>query len=282
MKEDNLSSPAAVLKQAIKAVPAVKYALGIGGIVGVIAIISSFKIGLQVALLGTIVMLVLMTVLVLFAHLTTHKTSGIHFAALTFTWCCLALFMAVAVTFFISVFWGKPADLRNLIGVSSETYNERRTTKIEPKPGATIGPMAKTTDTPTIPKKGSSKIGSMREKQKASDDWENRGDDAAKDAIAEEYRIHQPGYQPTYSATENPSTPYKRINQSWKEADNDWQEALAIAADEHRTNRLKLKLSHDKGKTCSDEKTENVFCYINGTNANVLVAQGTRKVVSRH
>jgi len=60
MPEDPIPSPASILTSAIRAVPAVKYALGVGGIIAV----------------GAVVMFVLMTVLVVFASLAgEHKSS---------------------------------------------------------------------------------------------------------------------------------------------------------------------------------------------------------------
>ena len=48
------------LDRAVKAVPAIRYALGIGGVIAVIAIVFSFGINAKVAIFGTIIMLVLM------------------------------------------------------------------------------------------------------------------------------------------------------------------------------------------------------------------------------
>jgi hypothetical protein len=61
-----LSSPVEVLKRPTKAVPAVKYALGIAGIVAAIAIVAGFRINFRIAVFGTVIMFVLMTVLVVF------------------------------------------------------------------------------------------------------------------------------------------------------------------------------------------------------------------------
>jgi hypothetical protein len=121
MSQELSPSVPALLRQAIKAVPAVKYALGIGGIISVIAIVSEFGISLRVALFGTIVMLVLMTVLVIFASLAGQKSSTFHVPALVLTWFCLILAMAVAAVLFTSVFWGQPVNLRNLLGVQAES-----------------------------------------------------------------------------------------------------------------------------------------------------------------
>src|SRR5258705_3279660 len=65
--------PFSILTQAIKVVPATKYALAVGGIIAVVAIIIGFKINLWVATLGAVVMLVLMTVFVDFASLAVHS-----------------------------------------------------------------------------------------------------------------------------------------------------------------------------------------------------------------
>src|SRR5258707_13771063 len=76
MPDDNPSTPPSVLKQAIKAVPAVKYALGIGGIISIIAIVRGFGIDFRVAVVGTVVMLVLMTVLLVFAKAASRPQSA--------------------------------------------------------------------------------------------------------------------------------------------------------------------------------------------------------------
>lgn len=115
MTEDNLGSPPSILKQAIKAVPAVKYALGVGGIIAVIAIVRGFGIDLRVALFGAIVMFVLMTMLVVFASLARQKGSQFRLPALVFTWFSLICVMAVSIVLFTSVFWGRPVDMRTLL-----------------------------------------------------------------------------------------------------------------------------------------------------------------------
>jgi hypothetical protein len=89
MTEHNLVTPPSILKEAIKAVPAVKYALGIGGIIAVIAIISAFGISFRVALLGAVVMIILMTVLVVFASISPKKLRVFTFlplSSLGFVW----------------------------------------------------------------------------------------------------------------------------------------------------------------------------------------------------
>ena len=114
-----LPSPPSLLKQAIKAVPSVKWALGVGGVIALIAIVSSFGIGFKVAILGSVVMFVLMAMLVVFASLAGQKSSSFHMPALVFTWFSLILVMATAAALFIAVFWGNPEEIRTRLGIQS-------------------------------------------------------------------------------------------------------------------------------------------------------------------
>ncbi len=104
-------TPIEFLREAIKAVPAVKYALGVGGIVGAIAIVYSFRIDPRVAVIGTVAMLVLMGTLVIFARMASLASAQMFLPALVFTWFVLLLFMALSLSLFTSVFYQKPLDL---------------------------------------------------------------------------------------------------------------------------------------------------------------------------
>src|SRR5215469_2083257 len=99
-------SPWSILKHVIQAVPAVKYGLAFAGIVSVIAIIKGLILGFQVAVFGTVGMLVLMTVLVIFARLSVFtSTSKVAVASLYFS---LLLTVATAILLFTSVFVAWP------------------------------------------------------------------------------------------------------------------------------------------------------------------------------
>jgi hypothetical protein len=103
-----------ILNKAIKAVPAVKYALGIAGIVAGIAIVASMHTSYTLAAFGTVIMLILMTVLVVFARVTKTINIGMQTPALVFTWFALLLTMATAFLLFTSVFFGIPVDLKRV------------------------------------------------------------------------------------------------------------------------------------------------------------------------
>src|SRR5688572_24345054 len=107
-----MPTPIVVLREAVKAVPAVKYALGVGGIAATVAIVAAFGLSSRAAILGTIVTLILMGVLVIFARASALAGPQLQVPALVFTWCALFLFVATGVALFTSVFFNRPAKLR--------------------------------------------------------------------------------------------------------------------------------------------------------------------------
>lgn len=104
-------TPLTILREAIRAVPAVKYALGVAGVVSVIAIIGSFKISLMVAVFGAIVMFFLMALLVVFSRLTILGDPDFRRLALVFIWSSLILVIATAFAMFFCVFFKWPLNL---------------------------------------------------------------------------------------------------------------------------------------------------------------------------
>jgi len=111
-KKPDALNPITVLREAIRAVPAVKYALGIAGIVSAIAIVTGgFRIDLRIAVFGTVIMFVLMTVLVLFARLATTPHHALGIAVIVLVWFSLLLTISTATGLFTSVFFHLPLDL---------------------------------------------------------------------------------------------------------------------------------------------------------------------------
>jgi hypothetical protein len=108
---ENLPGPFTLLKEAIRRVPATKYALAVGGTIAVIAIVvGGFRLNLWVAALGAVVMLVLMTVFVIFASLAVQHRDTLRTPIIVFTWFCLLLMMATASVIFSSAFWRWPLN----------------------------------------------------------------------------------------------------------------------------------------------------------------------------
>jgi hypothetical protein len=109
-------TPWNVLQVAVKAVPALRYALGVLGIVSVLAIIKSFEIDYRVATFGALIMLVLMVALVVFAALTKVKSAQIRIAALVMMWCFLIITILSAMLLCTSAFFNYPRPLTQLLG----------------------------------------------------------------------------------------------------------------------------------------------------------------------
>lgn len=107
--------PLTVLREAIRAVPAVKYALGVGGILAVIAIIKGFGLDARATALGTLSIVVLMVALVLFAQMSGRGAKRRSAPAVVLTWFCLLMFMAVSVALFTSVFFDAPLKMSKVI-----------------------------------------------------------------------------------------------------------------------------------------------------------------------
>jgi len=104
--------PYRILQDAIQAVPAVKYALGVAGIVAAVAIVTSFGIDLRIAGFGAVITFVLMVALVVFAKISKTPSGDLVVPARVMMWSFLVLLIATAVLLFSSVFFRWPIDLQ--------------------------------------------------------------------------------------------------------------------------------------------------------------------------
>jgi hypothetical protein len=266
MPENPLLGPGSVVQQAIKAVPAVKYALGIGGIVAVIAIASTFGISANAAIFGTVIMLVLMVVLVVFASLVRKPGQQNSLPALVFTWFGLLLFMATAVLLFTSAFWAKPLDLKAF------------ETPAKPTPAPSAVAEKSAPESSPVPQKISperaehNQVTSSPLEQEAHA-WEQRGDKAAFIAITIEYEeVHHDDdrQKPPYTEEE-----LKKIDEvivaNFKQARTAWTNAFNTAATKQYKAALQMKLKGGGGSlTCELPDDDHAFCYPNGSDLDVL------------
>jgi hypothetical protein len=106
-----------ILRMAIKAVPAVKFALGVAGIAAAAAIIFSFFKTPVAALFGTVALLVLMILLVVFAALAQIKKSRLTSLALALAWVFVVLFSLCGFLTVTSVFFNMPRPFQDLVGL---------------------------------------------------------------------------------------------------------------------------------------------------------------------
>jgi hypothetical protein len=104
-----------ILQEAIRAVPPVRYALGVAGVIAVLAITLWMGVDLRVAALGAPVLFVLMVVLVVFRRVATHAHANLELPAIVLIWASLLVTIAVVVLLLTSVFFRKPMDLQQFI-----------------------------------------------------------------------------------------------------------------------------------------------------------------------
>ncbi len=105
--------PLAFLREAIQAVPAVKYALGVGGVVAVIAIVAGFGISYRVAVVGFPIVLVMMVLLLIFAKLAGAKPQYFLAPFVILTCASIVIMVCTILLIFTGVFFGWPLDLRH-------------------------------------------------------------------------------------------------------------------------------------------------------------------------
>lgn len=111
-----LSNPLTLLRAAIQQVPAVKYALAVGGVAAVVAIVLlGWKVDPRVAVFGTLIAFIFMVVMVIFAALAKVKGSALRIPALFLAWAFLILTVVVAGLFASCAFFDKPKSLECLL-----------------------------------------------------------------------------------------------------------------------------------------------------------------------
>ena len=104
-------NPPNILRKAIKLVPAVKYALGVAGIVAAVAIIIGFAVDLHVAVVGGLLVFLGMAVLLLFAKVAGLPATKFRGPGLVLIWSVTLLVVLTGVTLFACVFLRFPLDL---------------------------------------------------------------------------------------------------------------------------------------------------------------------------
>ena len=260
------------LDRAVKAVPAVRYALGVGGVVAVIAIVFSFGINAKVAIFGTIIMLVLMVVLVLFASLVRKPGASFSLPALIFTWFSLALFMASSFLLFTSAFWAAPIDLRTFISA--------------PKQASDISPQGHPSQNNALPQTPVDPPAQHKQPKyaavdQAAHDWEIRGDKTAAVYIAVEFKGHNDS-----TSQEDLARLDSGIREGFKQARTAWTNALnsAVTKQYKAALQTKLKGSIESGLTCEStgDSDDDILCYANGSKYDVLSEDGVPVAMALH
>lgn len=100
--------PLALLREAMKAVPSVRYALGVVGIGAAVSIVLTLITDYRVAIAGVATMLVFMVLLALFQRLSALESRSFRYPALFVLWTVPALMVAALALVLSSVFFGWP------------------------------------------------------------------------------------------------------------------------------------------------------------------------------
>src|SRR4051812_44281370 len=102
-----------IIKEATKAVPFVKYALGIAGLVAVITLIKAYQINFQVAVWGTIILIFLMVVLFIAASASNKQLNEAFHPSTLLLWSVEIIFIGIICLLTSCVFFKKPLDLHS-------------------------------------------------------------------------------------------------------------------------------------------------------------------------
>lgn len=102
-------APLLILKEAIKKVPFLKYALGIVGVAAAIAIIKSFEIdNYHIPAISICVFLGLMLLLVIFSKIASSKDNALKYAGYVLIYVTVTIICAVSILFTTSIFFDFP------------------------------------------------------------------------------------------------------------------------------------------------------------------------------
>jgi len=104
-----------IVTAAINAVPAVKYALGVAGVIASVALVKEFFSSTQATLLVGAAMLVLMLLLLVFSAATKLAPEFLRPPALFFTWAILLLFVSSSCLVVASIFFSRPKPFPDLV-----------------------------------------------------------------------------------------------------------------------------------------------------------------------
>jgi hypothetical protein len=108
-------NPLVIIKDAIKAVPSIKYALGILGMAAAISVVGLLRLNYKLAFFGILLMFPLMVILLVFAKLTGFEDSAFKRPAFVLLWFSVIAIISISFCLFFSVFFQRPLDLTHWI-----------------------------------------------------------------------------------------------------------------------------------------------------------------------
>lgn len=174
-----LPNPWTVLTQATKAVPALRFVLAVAALAAVLALVQSWKIDVRVAGWGALIVVVLATLLIVFARASTLPKGSTKQPAVVLMWFCTVLFMAVSSLLVSCIFFRSPVDLEDWLRPSRKDSGSQTPPSSEqpvdapnsPPTGGTTPPVIE--EPPPIPPQPS--LDHLPLTKEASQDWGSRG-----------------------------------------------------------------------------------------------------------
>jgi hypothetical protein len=125
------ADPLAVLREAIKRVPAVRFAFGVLGVAAAASLMRAYFSSFRTAVYATLAVLVLMVLLWLFAQLARLPMTWLKYPAMLVAWSLFSVAACTPVFLFSSVFFNKPrpfAELRSLFDSKPSTDSDQAAT----------------------------------------------------------------------------------------------------------------------------------------------------------
>ena len=108
-------NPFTILNDAIKAVPSMKYALAVLGLVAVVAIVSLWRVQYEVAVFGAVIIIGLMVPVLVFARLTKVAPKYFLGPARALMWAFVILTIVAGISLFTAAAFRQPTALYELI-----------------------------------------------------------------------------------------------------------------------------------------------------------------------
>lgn len=108
-------SPIKILKEAQESIPAVKYAGGVAGIAAVVAIVAGFQLDYRIAVFGTVIVLGLMFVLVIFSSFVAHSGPSTVVLASVAAWSFLLITITTSLFLMTSYFFSWPRAIDSYV-----------------------------------------------------------------------------------------------------------------------------------------------------------------------
>ncbi|HTA64433.1 MAG TPA: hypothetical protein VK753_02920 [Xanthomonadaceae bacterium] len=108
-------SPAAAIAAASRAHPAFKYATAALGLMGIVAVALHWGLSAYAAVFGSILLVVLMVLFLVFAQATSLARASVTLQAQVLVWTFLSLAIATAILLFTSSFFNQPLPFRTVL-----------------------------------------------------------------------------------------------------------------------------------------------------------------------